>query len=181
LLCCKNIKLQNSKPLSFIYFYCSQISNENCLVETTIFMDMMLYLSLYYLVNDLVHLPKSDHQVFDAVVGDCWYFRRSDLNYLFISVIYFFVFKYSKNTKKIYISIDYVLLRTICSLFHAWYQNMYSSIQYRHRKNWTSTSENSPNCKRKDISKGNHPNLRLFIWRVRNGIRKSPHNSRRHW
>jgi len=28
----------------------------NCLDETTIHVDMILYLSLYYLVNDLVHL-----------------------------------------------------------------------------------------------------------------------------
>jgi len=34
----------------------------NCLVETTIPLDMILYLSFYYLVNDLVQLTKSDHQ-----------------------------------------------------------------------------------------------------------------------
>jgi len=39
------------------------------LVGTTIHVDMILYLSLYYLVNDLGHLPKSDHQVFGVVVG----------------------------------------------------------------------------------------------------------------
>jgi len=29
----------------------------NCLDETTIHVDTILYLSLYYLVNNLVHLP----------------------------------------------------------------------------------------------------------------------------
>jgi len=29
----------------------------NCLDETTIHVDTILYLSLYYLVNDLVHFP----------------------------------------------------------------------------------------------------------------------------
>jgi len=38
--------------------------------ETTISMDTILYLSLYYLVNGLVHLPKSDHQVFGTVAGE---------------------------------------------------------------------------------------------------------------
>jgi len=34
-----------------------KISKENCLDETIIHVDTILYLSLYYLVNDLVHLP----------------------------------------------------------------------------------------------------------------------------
>jgi len=34
----------------------------NCLVETTIHVDTILYLSIYYLVNGLVDLLKSDHQ-----------------------------------------------------------------------------------------------------------------------
>jgi len=40
----------------FILF-CSQISNTNCLVELSIHVDTILYLSLYYLVSDLIHLP----------------------------------------------------------------------------------------------------------------------------
>jgi len=31
----------------------------NCLDETTIHVNMILYLSLYYFVNELVHLPNS--------------------------------------------------------------------------------------------------------------------------
>jgi len=38
--------------------------------ETTIHVDTILYLSLYYLVNNLVHLSNPLHQVFDAVAGD---------------------------------------------------------------------------------------------------------------
>jgi len=54
LLCCKQIKIATS-----IFYYTVKpiISNVNCLDETTIHVDMILYLSLYYLVNDLVHLP----------------------------------------------------------------------------------------------------------------------------
>jgi len=33
----------------------------NCLVEMIIHVDTIPSLSLYYLVNDLVHLPKFDH------------------------------------------------------------------------------------------------------------------------
>jgi len=32
------------------------------MIGTTINVDTILYLLLYYLVNDLVHLPKSDNQ-----------------------------------------------------------------------------------------------------------------------
>jgi len=32
----------------------------DCLVGMTISVDTLLYLLLYYLVNDLVHLPKSE-------------------------------------------------------------------------------------------------------------------------
>ena len=35
----------------------TKISNANCLDETTIIVDTILYLSFYNLVNDLVHLP----------------------------------------------------------------------------------------------------------------------------
>jgi len=35
----------------------TKISNVNCSGETTIPVDMIIYLSLYYLVDDLVHLP----------------------------------------------------------------------------------------------------------------------------
>jgi len=35
----------------------TKISYANCLDEKTILVDMILYLSLYYIVNDLVHLP----------------------------------------------------------------------------------------------------------------------------
>ena len=37
-----------------------KISNENCLDERTILMDLILYLSFYYLVKRLVHLPYTD-------------------------------------------------------------------------------------------------------------------------
>jgi len=61
----KQTKLQKPLYVLFIGFYfivfCSKISNVNCLVETEIHVDTILYLSLYYLVNDLIHLPKSDH------------------------------------------------------------------------------------------------------------------------
>jgi hypothetical protein len=35
----------------------NQLCNANCLDETTIHVDTILNLSLYYLVNDLIHLP----------------------------------------------------------------------------------------------------------------------------
>jgi len=38
-------------------------SNANFLVGMTIPLDTILYLSLYYLVNDLIHLPKFDHHL----------------------------------------------------------------------------------------------------------------------
>jgi len=40
-----------------LYRQLIKLSNENCLDETTIYVDTILYLSLYCLVNDLVHLP----------------------------------------------------------------------------------------------------------------------------
>jgi len=43
--------------ISFILYRQLKISSVNCLDETTIPVDMILYLSLYYLVNDLVQLP----------------------------------------------------------------------------------------------------------------------------
>jgi len=48
------LTLQKSKSLSLIYFNCSQISNVNCLVDNPCGYD--IYLPLYYLVNDFVHL-----------------------------------------------------------------------------------------------------------------------------
>jgi len=49
--------LQPLTLISFILYRQLKISNASCLDETTISMDMILYLSLYYLVYDLVCLP----------------------------------------------------------------------------------------------------------------------------
>jgi len=49
--------LQSLTINSFILYRQTKINNTNYLDETTIPMDLILYLSLYYLVNDLVHLP----------------------------------------------------------------------------------------------------------------------------
>jgi len=38
--------IANSKPLSLYLLFCFQISNVNCLDETTIHVDAILYLSL---------------------------------------------------------------------------------------------------------------------------------------
>jgi len=54
LLYCKQIKIA---PSIFYYIVKPKISNANCLDETTILVDTILYLYLYYLVNGLVHLP----------------------------------------------------------------------------------------------------------------------------
>ena len=47
-------------------------------------------------------LAISDHHVFGAAAADCWYFRLSNLNYLFLFIFYFSVIYFSvfKNTKK---------------------------------------------------------------------------------
>jgi len=50
----KNCKLSNPYLL---YRQLTKISNASCLDETTILVDTILYLSLNYLVKDLVHLP----------------------------------------------------------------------------------------------------------------------------
>jgi len=49
--------LQSLTLNCFILYRQTKISNTICLDETTIHVDTILYLSLYYLVNDLVHLP----------------------------------------------------------------------------------------------------------------------------
>jgi len=49
----KNCKTFNP---NLLYRKLTKISNEYCLDETTISVDTILYLSIYYLVNDLVHL-----------------------------------------------------------------------------------------------------------------------------
>ncbi|AES78293.1 hypothetical protein MTR_7g026940 [Medicago truncatula] len=54
---CKQMKIANPNPFIFYIVKLTKISNANCLDETTIHVDMILYLSLYYLVNDLVHFP----------------------------------------------------------------------------------------------------------------------------
>ena len=46
-----------SNPYLLLYLSTYKISNTDCLDETTIPVDMIRYLSLYYLINDLVHLP----------------------------------------------------------------------------------------------------------------------------
>jgi len=53
--------LQTDKNCNFIFYLYRKKKkrNANCLDKTTIHVDMILYLSLYYLVNDLVHLPNS--------------------------------------------------------------------------------------------------------------------------
>jgi len=58
----KIIALSTSIYRIFVLFVCFIALIEvgrytNCLDETTILVDTILYLSLYYLVNDLVHLP----------------------------------------------------------------------------------------------------------------------------
>jgi len=73
-------------------------------------------------------------------------------HHLFIYVFfnfYFFIFILFCFCYKIYIiPIDFVLLRTLFNLFHVWYLTIYSSS--RSIQNWTSTSQSSPTCKRKD-------------------------------
>jgi len=49
--------MQISNHLTLLFYRKLKISNANCLNEMTILVDTILYLSLYYLVNDLVHLP----------------------------------------------------------------------------------------------------------------------------
>lgn len=49
------------KPKSF------QISTLNCLVEMTNHVNTIFYLSFYYLVKDLVHLPKSNHHMWQEL------------------------------------------------------------------------------------------------------------------
>jgi len=58
--------LQTDKNCNFltrIFYYIVnlKISNANCLDEMAIHVDTILHLSLYYLVNNLVHLPNSIH------------------------------------------------------------------------------------------------------------------------
>jgi len=49
--------LQSLTLNSYILYRELKIINASCLDETTIHVDTILYLSLYYLVNDLVHFP----------------------------------------------------------------------------------------------------------------------------
>ena len=48
--------MQSLTLISFILYRQLKISNANYFDETTIHVDTILYLSLYYLVNDLLHL-----------------------------------------------------------------------------------------------------------------------------
>jgi len=50
---------KNCKLLILIFYYIVYLKNNNtsCLDKTIIHVDTILYLSLYYLVNDLLHLP----------------------------------------------------------------------------------------------------------------------------
>jgi len=52
-LCCKQIKIATY----LLYRQLTKIRNAIFLDETTIPMNTILYLSLYYLVNDLIHFP----------------------------------------------------------------------------------------------------------------------------
>ena len=119
--------MASSLTLKFYIVKRTKISNANCLDERTIPVDTILYLSLYYLVNDLVHLSYRTHQFFGVVAGDCWYFRLSNLNYLFLSifmfsVIYFSAFYFSvlkkfKNTNKKKIIIPKIWFQLTLSYF----------------------------------------------------------------
>jgi len=77
--------LQSLTLISFILYHQLKISNASCLEETTIHVDTILYLSLYYLVNDLVHLPNPSikgrmRQPFLCVFSSFWpFFTRSSV------------------------------------------------------------------------------------------------------
>ena len=61
--------MQSLTLISFSLHRQLTISNTSCLDETIIHVDTILYLSLYYLINDLVHLSNSTINFFGAVVS----------------------------------------------------------------------------------------------------------------
>jgi len=79
--------------ISFILYRQLKISNVNCLDETKIPVHTILYLSLYYLVNDLVHLPNPTINILTSTLAcplqsnTCWKIKSCNhLKFIFINL-----------------------------------------------------------------------------------------------
>ena len=97
MLPCKQTNTPTPLYILFILFYFSQIINADCMIGTTINVDTILYLLLYYLVNDLVHLPKSDNQTSYWAISYALGIRLTHIGWTKITLLCRFETFYTKN------------------------------------------------------------------------------------